>query len=93
MATMKRLECGTAYITLTHDELCAYNGLSESVCDFCIHPLSDFPEITLVPILNQALCPKCWDKYKRTARRWPEDEPIEVRREEYYKRVFNIKEA
>lgn len=91
MATLHRTESGVAYIKLAWKELAEYSGDMQPVCDFCMQDLT-VSEITLVPILNQALCPKCAREYLQRAMRYPEDASIEQRREAFWKTFYDLHE-
>lgn len=91
MATLHRTESGVAYIKLTWLELAEYSGNMRPICDFCIQDLT-VGDITLVPILNQALCPKCAREYLQRAMRYPEDAAIEQQCEAFWKGFYDLHE-
>ena len=93
MATFGRTETGVAIIHLAPSELTAYSGDPNPICDFCIAPLRGEKQIALVPILNQALCPKCEKKYVKRAKSYPEDAEIEARREKFWMDFYHLKEG
>lgn len=91
MAALHRTKSGVAYIKLNWLELAEYSGNMRPVCDFCIQNLIG-ETITLVPILNQALCPACAKDYLKRARRYPEDAAIEHKREAFWKEFYDLHE-
>lgn len=92
MATFHRTANGAAYLNITCEELSGYSGMERPVCDECLQSLVDCQSITLVPILNEAYCPKCSTERLARIRRYPEDRPIEERREQFWKNYFGIQE-
>lgn len=93
MADFHRTKTGVASIRLTWLELANYSGSMQPVCDFCVKDLIGFGNITLVPILNQALCQECAKDYLRRARRHPEDAAIEKKREMFWKGFYDLQEV
>lgn len=90
MATFHRTEKGTAYLKITHSELCEYSGLEKPVCDECVKELGKDESITLIPILNQAYCPNCAENVLKRIKPYPEDAAIEKRREDFYIDYFGL---
>jgi len=93
MAAFHRSDSGVAHITLSWLELARYSKNSSPVCDHCLKSLVGYAEITLVPILNEALCAKCAEEYLQRARPHPEDANIEAMRVQFYKDYFGLEEA
>lgn len=87
-----RTKSGVGYIKMTWLDLTRYSGMMAPICDFCAAPLTGEQDVTLVPAANQALCPKCAEKYLKTARSYPEDAPIVQRREKFYKEFYGLNE-
>lgn len=89
MATLYRTESGVAYVKMVWQELAEYSGSTKPVCDFCMQDLT-VSDITLAPILNQALCPKCAQEYLQRAMRYPKDAAIERKREAFWKEFYDL---
>ena len=85
-----RTESGVGYIKMTWLDLARYSGMMSPICDFCATKLTGERNVTLIPALNEALCPKCAEKYLKTARLIPEDAPIVRRREEFYMNFYGL---
>lgn len=85
-----RTETGVGYIKLTWLDLVRYSGMMAPICDFCASALTGEQDVTLIPAINQALCPKCAEKYLKTARPYPEDAPIVRRREAFYMNFYDL---
>ena len=85
-----RTKTGVGYIKMTWLDLVRYSGMIAPICDFCATPLSGEQDVTLIPALNQTVCPKCAEKYIKTARPYPEDAPIVQRREAFYKKFYGL---
>jgi len=65
MATFHRTKTGTAWLSITCDELRNYSGMDTTICDHCLAPLAGRDNITLIPILNIPLSvvwPGGWDR-------------------------------
>ncbi len=92
MAILHRTKSGIAYIKLTWLELARYSGNMQPVCDFCVQDLIGYSDVTLVPILNQALCPACAKGYLKGAKRYSEDAAIEQKREAFWKNFYDLHE-
>lgn len=92
MAKFHRTENGTAWLEITCEELSGYSGMDRPICDECLRSLVGCKNIALVPILNEAFCPRCSTERLARIRRYPEDRPIEERREQFWKNYFGIRE-
>lgn len=93
MAKLLRTDKGIGYLTLDYIELVEYTGNPRLICDECLKPLSRANTITLVPILNEAFCDVCYKERLERLEDYPEDRTIRARREEHFKRYFNLEEA
>ena len=92
MASLHRTENGTPWLEITWLELADYSNNPRPICDECLESLIGCEAVTLVPILNEAFCPKCRDARLKRLRRYPEDIPIEERRTQFYANHFGIRE-
>lgn len=93
MAKFARTKTGVAYIKLDWTELINYSKIGFPVCDFCMKDLIGYNNVTLVPILNQALCPECAEEFLKRAKSYPEDAAIEAKREKFYMEFFGLTEG
>lgn len=91
MAEFHRTENGTPWLKITHQELSDYSDNSRPICDECLTSLIGCDEVVLIPIFNEAFCPKCGRERLSRAHRYPEDIPIEESRTQFYKRYFKIR--
>lgn len=57
------------------------------LCDSCARP-SD--KGYYIAVLNRWFCPECFEKWKSTARYYPEDMEIEIRNFDFYAPRFGI---
>lgn len=92
MAHFHRTERGTPWLKITCQELSDYSENSRPICDECLTSLIGCDEVVLIPIFNEAFCPKCGKERLARAHRYPEDIPIEERRAQFYKDYFKIRE-
>ena len=92
MATFHRTANGIAWLKITWLDLVKYSENPAPVCDECTNPLFGCNDVVLIPILNQAYCPECSEKVLSRMRRYPEDRPIEERREQFWLQYFGITE-
>ena len=92
MAKFLKSEKGIGYLEINDNELIKYSHNMEPVCDECNQSLLFCRKITLIPILNEAYCRKCGPIKLKQVVDYSEDRPIRYKREEFYKRFFNIKD-
>lgn len=89
MAKIKENKKGFLVLELTRQELLdkwASCG-SLGVCDLCL----DKPETGYyVAVLNQWLCPLCYEKWINNATRYAEDIPIEERNFNFWCDSYNV---
>lgn len=93
MAEFYRTNAGTPWLKITQKELTEYSDNDRPICDECLTSLIGCDEIVLLPILNEAYCPKCGKGRLSRVHRYPEDIPFEERRAQFYKNYFKIKEG
>lgn len=93
MAEFLRNEKGIAYLKITWLDLVKYSENISPVCDECLTSLIGNNDVMLIPILNEAYCPKCGAKVLDRLNKYPEDVAIEESREQFWLKYFNIKEA
>lgn len=92
MATFHRTPRGSAYLDISWLELSEYSHNPISVCDECLQDMRGLKSITLIPILNQAYCPRCATSVLRRLGRYPEDAAIEKRRERFWLDYFGLED-
>lgn len=92
MAEFHRTEAGTPYLKITWMELAGYSENNRPICDECLTSLIGCNEVVLLPILNEAYCPKCGNARLARVQRYPGDIPVEERRAQFYKDYFKIGE-
>ena len=92
MAEFHRTLAGTPWLKITCQELSEYSENERPICDECLRSLVGCDEIILLPILDEAYCPKCGEERLARVHRYPEDIPIEESRAQFYKRYFKIRE-
>ena len=92
MAEFHRTEAGTPYLKITWLELARYLRDDRPICDECLTSLIGCNEVVLLPILNEAYCPRCSKARLARVYRYPEDIPIEERCAQFYKDYFKIRE-
>lgn len=92
MAEFHRTKAGTPYLKITWLELAKYSENACPICDECLTSLIGCNEVVLLPILNEAYCPKCGKARLARVHRYPEDIPFEERRAQFYKDYFKIRE-
>lgn len=68
MATFHRTPRGSAYLDISWLELSEYSHNPIPVCDECLQDMRGLKSITLIPILNQAYCPRCATSVARAIR-------------------------
>jgi len=93
MALFFRTERGVAYLKITLQELIDYSDNSAPACDNCLDLLKETEEVVLIPLLNEAFCPKCAKERLAQVVRYPEDAHIERRRELFWRNWFGITEG
>lgn len=91
MALLRYAENGTPWFNITFRELIEYSGNAYPICDDCITSLIGCNDIVLIPILNEAYCPKCGKDKLSAIRRYAADAPAEKRRMQYYLDYFGRK--
>ena len=83
----QQVECGKfLVIEVTRNELHSACG-SPGICDYCGKPHEDGYYIA---VLNQWFCPKCYEEWKKDARYYPEDRPVEERNYQYYSKLLGV---
>jgi hypothetical protein len=83
----QRVECGKfLVIKVSAAELCRA-ACSMGICDYCDKPHEDGYYIA---VLNQWFCPKCYEEWKKDARYYPEDRPVEERNYLYYSKLLGV---
>ena len=92
MATFHRTPRGSAYLDISWLELSEYSHNPIPVCDECLQDMRGLKSITLIPILNQAYCPRCATSVLRQLGRYPEDAAIEKRRERFWLDYFGLED-
>lgn len=90
MAKFQRNDKDIAYITLGWQELMRITGNGFPICDSCAMDLIGESKVVLLPLLNQAYCPKCGKRVLKAAVNYPEDRPIARRREMYYCEMLKL---
>lgn len=83
--TKFKSKAGWIIYSATAEDTKKLGGLG--ICDACDN-FSD--KCFLVAILNSYLCNECFDQWDKASMYYPEDEPIERRREAYYDAAFGI---
>lgn len=92
MAKFFRNKNNIGYLKITNIELIVYSENLTPVCDECSKSIVGHSNIVLIPILNEAYCPKCGEEVLNRIKNYPEDRPIRERREQFYLDCFGIKE-
>lgn len=83
----KVAECGKfLVIEATRAEMNTAVG-SPGICDYCGQPSDNGYYIA---VLNQWFCPKCYEEWKKDARYYNEDYPIEARNFKYYAKKLGV---
>ena len=83
----KKVECGKfLVIETTVVECLHWGGIGQ--CDNCttLHP----NKVYYIAVLNQWLCPKCYEIWKLSAKWYPEDEHIEIRNYNTYATILGL---
>ena len=93
MAKYHKTKDGTAWLEITWLDLMAYSNNPCPICDECGKDLIGCDNIALIPILNEAFCPECGQERLSSLHRYPEDRPVEERREQFWTNYFGIKET
>lgn len=88
MATFHRTPRGSAYLDISWLELSEYSHNPIPVCDECLQDMRGLKSITLIPILNQAYCPRCATSVLRRLGRYPEDAAIKKTQRTILARLF-----
>jgi hypothetical protein len=60
---------------------------SPGICDYC-GKVSD--NGYYIAVINQWFCPKCYEEWKKDARYYPEDRPVEERNYLYYSKLLGV---
>ncbi|MEG1515709.1 MAG: hypothetical protein RSD95_12545, partial [Clostridia bacterium] len=80
---------GVGWFKITWLDLARYSGNMMPICGECLNDLVGRNNITLIPILNEAYCPKCAPSVlKFIDHICDEDKPIADRRERFYADYF-----
>lgn len=85
MAT--KVNCGKFLVIETSLKECLdWGGIG--ICDNCttLHPNKGY----YIAVLNQWLCPKCYEIWKLSAKWYPEDEHIEIRNYNTYASILGL---
>lgn len=84
---MRFVKTKSGYIaySASRNEVATLGGYG--ICDFCNKTDESG---YLVPVLNQWLCPSCFEKWDAQAKYYPEDLNIEDRNAQYYERVLTL---
>lgn len=93
MASFFRKANGTAYFKINFIELMNCTNNARPICDNCLTSLIGEGDITLIPILNEAFCPKCATERLEWVRKYPEDAAIEKSYEQYYLKCFKLQDS
>lgn len=92
MATFHRSARGIGWLKITWIEHMQYFRNPHPVCDLCDRPVSGYDDIVLIPLLNQAYCPRCGNTVANRLNNYPEDRQYAREREGYYLKCFKISE-
>ena len=90
MAKYHKTKDGTAWLEITWLDLMAYSNNPCPICDECGKDLIGCDHIVLIPILNEAFCPKCGKAKLSSLHRYPEDRLIEERRERQWMQFLEL---
>ena len=83
----RKVDCGQfLVIEATRAEMHRACG-SPGICDYCGKPSENGYYIA---VLNQWFCPKCYEEWKKDARYYPEDRPVEERNYQYYSKLLGV---
>jgi len=93
MAEFFRHKNGIAWLKITWLDLVEYSENISPICDECLESLIGRNDVILIPILNEAFCPKCGEKILARQKKYPEDRHIEERREQFWLNYFGLKEV
>ncbi len=88
MAKFRHSENRTPWFSITARELIEYSGNDYPICDDCMSSLLECGDIVLIPVLNEAFCPKCGQIKLAQLGRYPEDAAVEQRRTEMFLDYF-----
>ena len=91
MAKYHKTKDGTSWLEITWLDLMAYSNNPCPICDECGKDLIGCDNIVLIPILNEAFCPECGKAKLSALHRYPEDRPVEERREQFWTHYFGMK--
>lgn len=80
----------TPWFEINWEELVSCTENPAPICDECLQSLIGCDEIILIPILNEAFCPKCGKMRLPLVHCYPEDRPIEIKRVQYYLDQFGL---
>ena len=92
LAEFHRTKNGTPWLEITCEELSGYSGMDNPICDNCLSRLAGVCNIILLPILNEAYCPKCGKERLDKIRPYSGDRFIEERRTRFYLEYFGLQE-
>ena len=93
MAKYHKTKDGTAWLEITWLDLMAYSNNPCPICDECGKDLIGYDNIALIPAINEAFCPECGKAKLSVLHRYPEDRPVEERREQQWMHYFGITEG
>lgn len=86
MAKIISNNIGFRAIQMSYAEIGRLTGNPNPVCDFCANP--KVSQGYYIAVLNQWYCKKCYTRWLKTAKAYPEDEPIEAKNFNYYKNLL-----
>lgn len=90
MALLLYANNGAPWFNISSRELIGYSGNDYPICDDCMKSLIGCSDIVLIPILNEAYCPKCGKTKLAQLGRYPEDAITEQRRTRFYAEYFGV---
>lgn len=90
MATFHISANNIGYLEMSYGELMSYSRIPELVCDDCNALLKHDEVVTVVPILNEGVCPRCAPDKLSRVKDYPEDRPIRERREKFWCDFYGI---
>lgn len=82
---------GFLVLEISRDELIDKLGEygSTGICDYC----ASTPKIGYyIAVLNQWYCPKCYEDFIRTGKRYEEDVPFERKNFDLYCQIFGVRQ-
>lgn len=84
---VEKAKNGYKFLKATSFEIIKLGGFS--ICDFCNCLASNG---YLVPVLNQYLCPKCFEAWEKEGDFYPEDVPHQEKVLERYRQIFEVED-